>query len=266
MPIIKLPLELFIVIAALTIGISLYINYRIWVHVWLASIVRKGPPQVEDATSSDIATPKPVQEAANMLEELGFQQYAISETYLPVLDITGLTWLFVNSGKDVSAEVIEYQNGAAVQFSTWYNDDSLVETSWPCGENIKTKMFWSRLTREGIAEAYWLHRDQMQQFAAQIIRVPAPTRSIDVFIEREGIYKLKHKPIKYRPPMLRGIGITISITIVLITAFIIVAIYAVPEISVENPKLVYQIAAAIILLSGLAFSYLMKKIQYHAGD
>lgn len=266
MPIIKLPLELFIVIAALTIGISLYSNYRKWVYVWMVSTVRDKPPQVVDVTSSDISVPEPVQYAVRMLEELGFQQYAISETHLPTLSTVGITWLFTNSEKDVSAEVIEYQNGAAVQFSTWYNDDTLVETSYPCGENINTKTFWSHFTREGIAEAYWLHRDQMQQFAAQTIRVPAPARSIDVFIERERIYHIKHKPIKYRPPILRGIGSMVSITIVWLMGLVVIAISAVPEISVGKPKLVYQSAVAIILLSGSAFSYLRKKIQYHAGD
>ena len=130
MPTIKIPLALFIVFAVLVIGQSLYSNYRKWVYVWLASIVKKNLPQVVDVTSSDINMPGTVQYAARMLDELGFQQFAITETHLPTLEQTGITWLFINSDKDVSAEVIRYKDGAAVQFSTWYNDDSLVETSY----------------------------------------------------------------------------------------------------------------------------------------
>jgi hypothetical protein len=228
--------------------------------------MRKNPPQVVDVTSSDIDTPKPIQDAAKTLEELGFQQFAISETHLPALDKVGLTWLFTNSERDVSAEVVEHKNRSAVQFSTWYDDDTLVETSYPFGENINTKKFRSHFTRISIAEAYQLHRDQMQKFTAQTFRVPMPTRSIDIFIERERTYHTKHKPIKYRSPILRGIGSTVSITIVWMMALVVIAIYAIPEIHVENPKLIYQIAAAIIGLSGSAYVYLMKKNEYHAGE
>jgi hypothetical protein len=244
----------------------MYSNYRKWVHTWLASIMNNKPRQVVDVTSSEISMPEPVQYTVRMLDELGFQQFAITETHLPTLDTVGITWLLINAEKDVSAEVVEYKDRAAVQFTTWYNDDSLVETSYPIGENINTKTFRSHFTREGIAEAYLLHKDQMQQFTAQTFRVPAATRSFGVFAERERIYQLKYKPIKFRAPLLRGIGITVSMALVWGLGLVAVGVYAVPELHVANPRLVHQIAIAIIGLSGSAYLYFIRKAQHHADE
>lgn len=241
---------------------SIGLTFYIFVWKWARGLMRRKPPHMVDVTDTDFFIPAPVQVAARELEELGFQRVTVIEVHLPEHQAVSNVWYYINLEKDVSVELIEYGDKAAVQFTTWYDDDSVVETSYPIGENIDTNNFRSHFSKTGISDAYHLHREQMHKFAMKKFSIPIPINSLDKYTECEAKYQIKHKPIKFRRGLMRGLGLFTS-------ANILVAMFLV---STMTPDLLRHLSQPVIMLgwviTGLAVAslfYFTAKKRHHAG-
>lgn len=265
-PILTLPLGLFIIIAALFMAYSLYFSYKNLMRRWLISFFRREPPRIVDVTKSDIDIPMPVLAATLNLEELGFQQCAVSEVHLPQHRVVGITWHYINSERDINVELIKYKNKAAVQFTTWYNDDTVIETSYPIGENFGTKTYRRRFSRSSISDAYWIHREQMRKLTEKKFLVPKPIRSIGEYISDYQAYQTRFAPYKFLPGLLRGTGRFIAINVIAATFLLLVAIYAVPDLHFQDPTLTGIIALAIGGLAAITYKYLLARNKYHFDE
>ncbi len=262
---ITLSLGQYLVVAALIMIGSIVVTFRKMVRRRLAVYLRRESPRIVDVIRSDIDMPVPTQIATRTLEELGFQLYAVSETHSPHLNTVGITWHYINSEKDVNAEVNNRPNRAVVQFTTWYDDHTLVETSCPIGENFSTKDYCSQFTQRNIPDAYAIQREQMRKFTGEKHRRPSPNRSLDEYIQREKIYQQNYKYRKFLPGLLRGLGSFAAFNLGMVVALIAVAGFTVPSLQIEDMKLFSKSVTTFFGLAVAAFLYLKRKHQYHSG-
>ncbi len=259
--------SLLLVVAIVTLIMLATIGFTFYAFVWkwLRSLMRRKPPHMVDVTNSEFFTPALIQAMARELEELGFQQDVIAEVHLPEHKAVANVWYYVNSEKDIVVEVIEYGDKAALQFSTWYDDDSAIETGYPIGENFDTRNFCSHFTKKSISDAYRLHQEQMRKFTTKKFRVPMRISSLDMYIELEAKYQVTHKPVKFRRGLMRGLGLFISFNI-LAAAFLVANVFdRIPDLLLYIPQPVLVLGQVVIGLALVSLIFFMAINRHHGG-
>ena len=175
-----------------------------------------------------------------------------------------MAWHFNNSEKGIRAELIEYQ--AAVEFTTHYDDNTIVETSYPIGENFNIGTYHCRFSRKSISDAYQIHQEQMRKVTAKNFRVPRPISSIDEFIMDYRIHRARFGRYKFLPGLLRGIGKYIVGSTLVGLILVMFTIVVIPDLHISAPTLIIVIVTIIAGLAVPAYIYSMGKSSYHRGE
>lgn len=250
------------VVLTLLMLFSMTVTFYGFLLNWVSGLTIKKPPLMVDATGTDFHVPTPVQVAARELEELGFQQDVVLEVHLPEHQTI---WYYVNSAKDIFIEVIEYEDKATLLFSTWYDDNGVVETGYPIGENFDTPIFCSHFTKKSISDAYHLHQQQMDKFTAKKSRVPMPVSSLNTYIEFKAKYQVTHKPTKFRHGLARGLGLFISTNILIAFTLIALLLIQIPDLQHYLPQSVIVAGGIVAGLAVVSLLFFTAKTRHHTG-
>jgi len=221
--------------------------------MWAASMINPTRRRVEDISAVAPPVPGPVRDAASVLESLGFAALGVTRTHMP--GAAGITWYLAGQDGTVMAEVVEYNKGAAVQFTTQFEDGCVVETSTPIGERIRSPRFWTTRAEGGIVEAYEQHQRERTAFLGQVTSVPRRFATIAQVLEAEHIYREQHFRRKMLPGLLRQLT---TLGGIMLGAAGAAASMFTPPLWV--PRAVWTVGSAVLMLLGLG---LMLRAQVH---
>jgi hypothetical protein len=128
-----------------------------------------GKTEVRDVTDGPLplfnSDEIPIQELAR----LGFQSLGILEwRYFWKRNQPSALWYYVDINGMTYAVVSNFapsQTGLMVAFTSWFRDESLLETLMPVGETIHTPTYHAQFVKADLALGYAKHLEQIQAFA-----------------------------------------------------------------------------------------------------
>lgn len=140
-----------------------------------------------DVSNESQPPPKAVYEMLKILEEIGFVR--LGEVAIDVLPLSKkVTWLLTKNKGMILAEVIKMEDKAACQFTTIFRDESILETSFPIGENIDKPNYRSRKNEVSLQAAFEQHMHHARAIHQQRGN-PQAINSISDYLQREGRYR-----------------------------------------------------------------------------
>jgi hypothetical protein len=258
------PFELIFIIGGL-IAVPV-IGFRL-IAPWLDSMRNAEKRGIEPLAEGEQApVNNAIQHTIASLEELGFTSLGPSRTQ--VGKVTGYTHHLMSSDGAIHAEVIAYFEVTAVCFTTMLQDESVLETSTPIGEKIRTPELRTDWTRMGLHAAYEVHRENMQSFIASRMSRPWTTTSLADVAEREKRYRARHFRRKLRPGLMRSVWLVLTMTLAVGCA--IAAMISTRFIDIDDPfrspgMWIATVAIAVGVPSLMAMFFFLWRVTHHAG-
>ena len=114
-----------------------------------------------DISNLGIYPPAKLHPTVDSLSKLGFRR--LGEVSVKFLGIPKTGWIFISPNALVQAVVTEIAP-QMVTFSTIYDDNAVVETGFPFGENIDTPYYRSHTVTSDLEKAYARHTDNVSEF------------------------------------------------------------------------------------------------------
>jgi hypothetical protein len=154
------------------------------------------------------------QNVVAQLEKMGFTRMGETGETIPGHG-EGFTWLLGNPDRTITVEVVDRQDGLC-QFTTVFEDQAVIETSYPIGEHINKPNYYSRKNTTGLPQTYKAHVEEAKALIPQHGR-PKSTPSIAAILEWDEIYRERY--VRYKITnrnSRRSLLISIGIIIVLI--------------------------------------------------
>jgi hypothetical protein len=141
----QMPLFAILITGIFTLGVLYWLPSKmIW--PWIRAIRTRTDRRIEDVTGQAVQPPAPVADAVRQLEEMQFERVGESKIYLPMGEV--VSWYLLGHDGTIMAEVVEYRDTYAVAFTTVFDDESVVETSYFIGERFDTPTYVSDFTRK----------------------------------------------------------------------------------------------------------------------
>lgn len=132
---------------------------------------------------SDTIDTLPESTAISKLEELGFRYVGTLRAINPKLAKPTDTQMFVDASNTISAEVGRLKQLDLVGFEAHFHDGSILQVSYPWGENITTPRYKWRYTTVGIKTAYEQIQVMIEE-AAPDLGSPTPVRHVQDLMVR----------------------------------------------------------------------------------
>ncbi|NDJ53603.1 MAG: hypothetical protein GYB68_11035 [Chloroflexi bacterium] len=262
-------LPLMTVVGLLAAGLTYWVASRMLVRPWHKGISDPNSEIEKDISDLKVPLPSSAGRIAKEIERLGFTPFGISET--DVGGQIGRAWYYANPEGTIFAEIIDYMSSGALQFSAIFPDDSLIEVSFPIGENITTPTYIARFTREGVQQAFNIMQKLVTEQRQQKQITPRQMNDMVTILAWEPIWRSRYRPIKYRAPQRRGIitGLFAALAVGSAAAGLVVAVIEV----FPNPDEVTAIATTLglsVMGAGIVFAgatmAMVRLIMHHAGQ
>lgn len=235
---------------------------------WIRSIRTRTQRRIDDATAEAIQPPPPVAEAIRQLGDAGLVRIGESKTHLPAGE--AVAWHLRNPDGTVTADLLAYRERCAVGFSTMFEDESVVETSYPIGERFKTPVHVSDFTHEGIQAALDLHARNVKTFASRRQSPARTATSMQDILLGQRLYRERHFRRHVSRPLRRSVLMTFFLVLTLVVT--LVALWqtnAALQTSPENLEPVVRQQWPLILVGGVSlagFLLTLRSFLYHAGQ
>jgi len=121
------------------------------------------PLRIEDATAEKIPPPQAVQPAIDRLTALKFSPVSTQRLVYDE-ENAQLTWIYADESGTIAAEVNEAARAAVLMtLTTWFSDQSCVQTIYPWGATINTPEFVSQVVRSSPEDALKMHSERVAQ-------------------------------------------------------------------------------------------------------
>jgi hypothetical protein len=98
------------------------------------------------------------------LDRLGFHRLGETEMVIPELGLTAMSWVRVDAEGTTTAEVVDMPPEGLLAFVSVFGDGAQIETGYPVGEQIRDPDYRTRQVSSSSAEAYALHRQEIDDF------------------------------------------------------------------------------------------------------
>lgn len=166
---------------------------------------------------------QPAAQLARLLGELtllGFRRFGEVELTLPDTSTLGpllgrkasqTVWLLLDSTETALAEVVE--PGVMLSLETWLSDDTVIQTTYPLGEDIDVAGLRASVVRSSPADAYEHHRRMVDARSAGA--APVGVHSMGEYLRHDASYRQRFARRFLRPALLRGPVLTNVLTLVL---------------------------------------------------
>ncbi|GAB4481360.1 MAG: hypothetical protein Kow00124_29050 [Anaerolineae bacterium] len=205
---------------------------------WARSMANPTARRVEDISGYAPPMSEGIAEAVRWLETQGFRLLGVSKTYIDRGE--GLTWHLTSADGTITAEVVPFgQRGMMAQFTTTLEDDSVVETSCPVGERIRTATFRSSFAPD-LEKAYDLHLREREEFLRHALSAPRRVTTMEQVLRDDRVYREKHFRRKFAPGLRRS-----TFQLVALLTAILAVVLPMFGIAPENPLLFLLIIAGI---------------------
>lgn len=192
--------ELVLPLAATIFGVMQVLwAFRLVLIAWrLLSIAWNRKPQwVRDVTAERLEEPEAFAETDRQLRAAGFRSLGVLNARYLFLGPPRDEWLYTSEDGECYAEVVyDIIQPVMVQFATCFEDDSMIITRYPRGENIVTSTYISRFARSAIDHAVTYHRQQVAAWKAEG-RIPCLTHHMDDVLRYDEVFRLKHRRLDY---------------------------------------------------------------------
>ena len=166
---------------------------------------------------------QPAQAVAPLLGALtllGFRR--LGEVELVTPDMSGLgavlgrrsgrtVWLLLDSAETTLAEVVE--PGPLFSLETWLSDDSVVQTTYPQGEDIDVRGLRATAVGGSPADAYEHHRRMID--AHSYAAAPVGVHSLGEYLRHDESYRERFATLFLRRSFVRGPLLTALLTLLL---------------------------------------------------
>jgi hypothetical protein len=256
-----------LVAGVITVGVLLWMPSKL-IWPWIRVIRTRTDQRIEDMTAQAIRPPAPVADAIGQLQEMGFERVGESKTYLWLG--AAVTWYVVSREGAIMAEVVEYGEGYAASFTTMLGDESVVETSYPIGERVKTPVHVSDFTRISLQAAHDLHTGNVETFSGRRLSPSRHIDSMESVLLLEGVYREKHYQRKLLRPLMRGVWLTLFLLVPAgISLYVLWRINFTLQTSTDNLQQVARQLGPFVLVGGLSlagFFAMFRKFLHHAGQ
>jgi hypothetical protein len=186
----------------------------------LGILIYLGAPKRRPVNASHLNLPYPsnAQVTINRLSTLGFHRLGETYTQMPLAMSPGPTWIFINESMTTQAEIVEIDPG--VFFTTFFANDSVVETGFPLGEDITTQNFLSQTVTSNVDDAIHQHLLNVDEFQTTHGN-PQLIHNMDDYLHWDEIYRIHHAKRKMQRVFLIDLtrvlallyGIVISIVV-----------------------------------------------------
>ncbi len=215
---------------------------------WARSMANPTARRVEDISGYAPPMPDAVAEAARWLEAQGFRPLGVSRTYMAGGE--GLTWHLASADGTITAEVVPFgQRGMMAQLTTTLEDDSVVETSCPVGERIRTTGFRSSFAPD-LEKAYELHLREREEFLSHAVSAPRRVTTMEQVLQADHVYREKHFRRKFAPGLRRSTFQLVALLTAML-AIVLPVFGAAPEDPLLFLLLIVGVGAAGILITSL---------------
>jgi hypothetical protein len=154
----------------------------------------------EDISHKGISPSSTLEPVVDSLISLGFTRLGETLTYLPLVSLGGITWLFLDESGTTCADVIEVTGVDAkpmLAFWTTFDDAATIETGYPTGERIDISDLRSHTVPSSVKDAYQHHLQQVADFGTHH-GAPIRFRNMDDYLRQEAIYREHHARRKFR--------------------------------------------------------------------
>ena len=208
----------------LAIGVIVFLVALFSVAQLLAAAwLYRGAPGRRPRNVSDERRPPPPQLAPLIgeLVLLGFRRFGEVEVALPDLSALGpllgrtashTIWLLLDEPETTLVEVVE--PGAMFSLETWLTDDSVIQTTYPRGEDIDVPGLRATAVKSSPADAYEHHRRMVD--ARSSAAAPVGVHSMGDYLRHDASYRERFAHRFLRAGLLRRQVLPAVLTLLLI--------------------------------------------------
>ncbi|MBN1284913.1 MAG: hypothetical protein JXB47_05925 [Anaerolineae bacterium] len=193
------------------------------------------------------------QAIVDQLTPLGFTRLGETATDLPGHP-GQITWYFMSADGTITTEVVSLamlgKERGIVQFTTVFSDESVLETSYPIGDNLDYPDFYSRKNDESVAAAYEMHRRTAGELQIKH-GAPRTVKSMTELLSWAALHRERHVRRKLRPPLMTQLKL--SGWFLYTIGYMVVAsiIMSQPGETSDAAALVIAVGAVLIIVLGL---------------
>lgn len=144
-----------------------------------------------DVSAKNLPVPESLEQYAQKIEMLGFIRMGEIQA-VTAFDPTPVTeWLFTTDAGDITVEMLEFKGNVMLRFSSWFEDNRLIETAYPFGDFIQDENYRSAGIETSLEDAYHFHLRQMAAFES-MYSSPKKILSVDEHMAFGKINKITH--------------------------------------------------------------------------
>lgn len=247
-PLDQLPFYAQAVIAAATFALIFLIGRYLWLAVATArglltfAYVRG---KIEDSNDSrrSIVIPSAYADTERALRDLGFILLGALRRHYPRDGSSAVYQVLRTQDSTTMATFRRAEpHNLRISFLTWFEDDSLIVTSYPYGYALENDRIVYRFARTSLSAAHAYHQRRVAGWTARG-RVPVAIEDMDSYLRREAYFR-QH----YLPLLDRGSATDFVLVLVPTVLAAVGAIAAVIAIYRAQPAL------AVVFLAGMALA------------
>lgn len=219
-------------------------------HAWRVYYEWPQKNRMEDVTNLNIAPTLRVQEAVDQLVALDFRPFGVGRLHAVGSTAPFDGWLYQDSSGEIMVEVIDLPNvPVLVGLSTWFSDETYLETNYPLGGNINQPDFVSHRVTTSITDAYD-HQRKLVAHHQQSHGTPVVIHDMTDHLRWCGIFRSKYLRRQNLPLILDGLFIHGGTFLIALVAVLYCAFFFL------NPTRLDRNAAIVALVIGvIAFAY-----------